>query len=280
MILIADSGSTKTQWALINSTGEMDQVFGSSGINPFLMSEDEIRNLLGKEVILPKETVSKIYFYGAGCSLEMKPRVENALQAVFQTEDMEVHSDLLGAARASCGQEEGIACILGTGSNSAYYDGEKIVRQTPSLGFILGDEGSGCHLGKRLISDLLKSQLSEEISKAFHARYVTDQAQVLERVYRQAFPNRFLAQFAVFLHENIHYPEIKHLVADCFRQFIHRNLLQYPDIKILPVHFTGSIAWFFKEILQEVLKENQLHVGKIRQHPMEGLIEYHSLSIS
>jgi Predicted N-acetylglucosamine kinase len=276
MILIADSGSTKTHWVALNEAREVAGEQITSGINPFLLSVEEVQHLLKKEVEIPEEKISVLYFYGAGCTPEKQESMQILLKRFFQAETVEVHSDLLGAARSLCQDEKGIVGILGTGSNSCYYDGKKIAQQTSSLGFILGDEGSGSYLGKRLISDLLKSQLPREIADAFQEKYRLDQSQVLERVYRLPFPNRFLAGFAVFLRENIHYPEIRKLVSEGFQQFIQRNLLQYPDVKKLPVHLTGSIAWGFREILEEVLKEEQLSLGRIRQKPMDGLIEYHS----
>lgn len=276
MILIADSGSTKTHWVLMNKTGEIKQEKVTSGINPFLLTEKEIREQLDREMNDFDKAVSKIYFYGAGCIGEKQKLMQNLLSDFFQIETIEVYSDLFAVAHSLCQKEEGIACILGTGSNSCYYDGKQVVQQTPSLGFILGDEGSGSYLGKRLISDWLKGQLSEKLSEAFQEKHQLTQSQVLEQVYRQPFPNRFLAGFTVFLRENIHYPEVESLIAESFRQFIRRNLLQYPKVKELPIHFTGSIAWIFQDILKDVLIEEELQLGKILRQPMEGLIEHHS----
>lgn len=280
MILIADSGSTKTHWCLMTESGQSSEFF-TDGINPFFQTSDAIKNSISNQ-LLPQIAhlmwvgqVTAIYFYGAGCTPEKSPYVEDALSACFKkAEHIEVQSDMVGAARGILGKNEGVACILGTGANSCLFDGEKIVKNVPALGFILGDEGSGAVLGKRLVSDLLKNQLSDELKEKFLAEYNVTQADIIENVYRKPFPNRYLATFAKFCSANIENPLIKKLVYDHFDYFVKRILTQYPA---LPVGFIGSIAYYFQDILKQVLADNGMQCGNILQGPMEGLKEYHKL---
>lgn len=274
MILIADSGSTKTSWCLLNSTSDV-QHFTTAGINPYHTGQEEIIVLLQQEFQILKDKVSEIYFYGAGCTVEKSPLVKEALNRYFGTDLIEVNSDLLGAARSLCHSSEGIICILGTGSNSCYYDGKSIVKNVPSLGFILGDEGSGSELGKMLLSDILKNQLPEVLIYEFHKTYVLSAAEAIENVYRRPYPNRYLAGFVPFIASHIESIEMKKLVQKSFSGFIQRNVLQYEKAKELPIHFTGSIAYHFKKELEEVLESFGLKLGRISKEPMDGLISYY-----
>lgn len=274
MILIAESGSTKTDWYLLSHSSE-NLLAQTSGINPYFLSKKQIFELLSNELPWENEIPGKIYFYGAGCTPEKQGFMRETLSQYFQTENIEVYSDLLAAARSLCQKKEGIACILGTGSNSCYYNGENIVQNVSPLGFILGDEGSGAVLGKKLLGDVLKKQLPETIVRDFHQTYGLETANILERVYRQPAPNRFLAQFAPFLHKHIQDPSIANLVNTSFREFILRNVGQYKNSDSLPIHFTGSIAFNFQENLKQILTELGFIVGTISQNPMDGLIEYH-----
>ena len=273
--LIADSGSTKTDWCLITENQSIQ--ISTPGINPFFQNEQEIKQLLCEE-LLPKIQVSPInhiHFFGAGCigksacNLLYRP-----LHELFYTSDIEIASDLLGTARSLCGNRSGIACILGTGSNSCLYDGKNITRNIPPLGFILGDEGSGNSLGKRLISDCLKGILPTGITQQFLNKYHLTQADILQSVYQESFPNRYLASFTPFLSENIQVPEIRQLVEECFRAFFERNLQLY-NIPNAEVHFTGSIAWHFKEILHRLSKQYGFIIKNITRRPIEGLIRYY-----
>ena len=221
MILIADSGSTKTDWVLCDK-GEIITRIKTQGINPTIQETGDILAVLENELAgkIDADTPESIYFYGAGCAYEnANKRMLTALEATFKTKDIHINSDLLAAARALCGHEEGIACILGTGSNSCLFDGEKIIDNTPSLGFILGDEGSGAHLGRQLVSDCIKKQLSSKLREQFFNRYQLDKATILERVYHAPLPNRWLASFTPFLCENRKDPEIHTLLKKCFKQF-------------------------------------------------------------
>ena len=276
MHLIADSGSSKTNWSLTDGKSVLKEI-DTLGINPFYQNEleisEEIENRLKPKV--GNFSLKSITFYGAGCSFpEKKALVANALGKHFPDAVIEVQSDLLGAARSLFGKKDGIACILGTGSNSCYYDGHQIVENVSPLGFMLGDEGSGAVLSKTLVADCLKKQLPEHLSKKFFEQYDLTPAVIMEYVYKKPFPNRFLAQFTPFLSENIEEPAIYNIVYQGFESFFKRNILQYPEGK--KVGFIGSVAHHFREILEEVAKNQGFTVSKIEQNPMSGLVAYHT----
>jgi N-acetylglucosamine kinase-like BadF-type ATPase len=274
MILIADSGSTKTNWSLIDKDLSI-QTCITDGINPFFLTEKAIMDLLKQKFTLPLEDITAVYFYGAGCTPEKSPLVFEVLSAFFHSCSIEVNSDLLAAARSLCDDKEGIACILGTGSNSCYYDGEKIVSTISPLGYILGDEGSGAVLGKKLIADILKNQLPDVVVHDFYLMYRLSPAGIMDSVYRRPFPNRFLAQFVPFISGHITLLEMQELVKNSFAEFIERNIFQYRKAGRLPVHFTGSIAYCFKDMLDEVCSRFNLQTGNVTKEPMPGLIKYH-----
>lgn len=275
MKLIADSGSTSTHWALIFPNGEQKEIF-TKGINPFLQTEDEIFNLLKLEFNYSIKDKIDIYFYGAGCAnIEKNSIVENGLLKYFPDANVVVNSDMMGACRAMLKNSEGIISILGTGSNSCFYDGEKIVKNVSPLGFILGDEGSGAYLGRKLLSDILKNQLSKEIQNLFFEKYNTSQAEIQENVYKKAFPNRYMAGYTRFLAENIKLNEIENIVIEGFSEFIKRNILQYENSRNYPLNFVGSVAYIFKDQLKTVVESFGFKIGKIVQNPIEDLIEYH-----
>ena len=233
-----------------------------------------------RENVLPslgQVPIRGIYFYGSGCTPENAPAVKEALQTVFPLETIDVHSDLIAAAHALCGREEGIACILGTGSNSCEWNGTRVIKHISPLGFILGDEGSGAALGKQLVSDALKNRLTEGLKEALLEEYGLTPALVIDKVYRQPFPSRFLASLSPFLLKHITDPSIRGLVENNFSDFFERNVMQY-DYQKKKVHFVGSIAWHYATMLKEVAAEKGIQVGKIAQSPIDGLIEYHMLS--
>ncbi|MDR0546610.1 MAG: ATPase [Dysgonamonadaceae bacterium] len=275
MILIADSGSTKTKWAKISPSSGIE-ICVTSGLNPFFTDETGILRILNQEFSLPKSNIEAIYFYGAGCIPGKIDGLKTCLSTYFQTTTIEIESDLMAAARSLCGRQAGIACILGTGSNSCYYDGTKIAEQTPALGYVIGDEGSGAALGKQLLSGIFKKQLPASIRTAFHQQFALNQPDIIEKVYRQPYPNRFLAQFTPFIVEQLSKPAMAALVDKCFSDFVQRNLLQYTFIQQLPVHFTGSVAYYLKSRLEKVLHDFNLQSGKVTSDPMEGLIHYHT----
>lgn len=284
MILIADSGSTKVHWCLMAANGHTAE-FITDGINPLFQTSDAMRNSICNQLLpqmasmLWAGTVSHVFFYGAGCTPEKSPFVEKAIEGVFKKAKVFVASDMLGATRGLLGHEKGVACILGTGSNSCLYDGEQIIKNVPSLGFILGDEGSAATLGKRLVSDLLKNQLGDDLKERFLSQYAINQADVIEHVYRQPFPNRWLANLARFCAENIDDPRIHDLVYDHFAQFVKRNISQYytteEQKQSMPVGFVGSIAFYYRPVLEQVMSDYGFRVGQILQDPIPGLVEYH-----
>ncbi len=262
---------------MLTASGQRSE-FKTEGINPYFQTEEDIRSNVA-DTLLPQMgqllwvgSVTKIYFYGAGCTPEKSPVVASALKAVFRHAQVEVYSDMMGAARALLKHSEGVACILGTGSNSCHYDGEKFVKNVPALGFILGDEGSGAVLGKRLVADLLKNQLTNDLKELFLKEYNLTQADIIDRVYRQPFPNRYLASLSKFCADHLDNPMIRELVYEHFQTFVKRILRQYPSV---PVGFVGSIAYYYKPILTQVLANNHIQVADIVQSPMEGLIAYH-----
>lgn len=287
--IIADSGSTKTDWAVLRD-GHLIATARTAGLNPFQMSGSEIEAELSAHLLpaLPAEVTNKqdspaphpataamqveLHFYGAGCTPEKQPVVERALRAVLSAITLcEVASDMLGAARAVCGDKPGIACILGTGSNSCAYDGHDIVKNVPALGFILGDEGSGAVMGKTLVADVLKSQLPKHVCDRFFSKYRLTQADIIDRVYRQPKPNTFLASFVPFLEENIAEPAIERLVKDSFRAFIRRNVMQYDGYSRLPIGFVGSIAAVYRRQLEAVATEEGITLGRIIKAPLDAL---------
>jgi glucosamine kinase len=276
MILIADSGSTKTAWGLVDSNTKEASYIMTGGINPLYQQKHEIIQLLQQELTLGIGNNVDIHFYGAGCiSPHVNDIVISALNSVFPGSSVTIETDMMAAARSLCQSNEGIACILGTGSNSCYYDGSNIVTNISPLGYVLGDEGSGAVLGKRFIGDLLKNQLPKSMTHRFLEQYDFTPAQIVESVYKKPFPNRFLAQFTLFIHDHIYEPALKSLVKNCFNEFFNRNIRQYVQAERLPVHFTGSIAFIFKDLLMESAFECGFVTGTITKSPMEGLVRYH-----
>lgn len=279
MILIADSGSTKTDWSVVKCGQPIKQV-QTKGLNPFFLSEEETGNEISTALLpqLETDTFDAVYFYGAGCTAEKSPSVKKILASLLKVSGtIEVCTDILAAARALCGREPGIACIIGTGSNSCYYDGEKIEHNVPPLGFILGDEGSGAVLGKLLVGDILKDQLSPELKERFLRQFELSPADIIERVYRKPFPNRFLASLSPFLAQHIHEPVIHSLVLKSFKAFFKRNVMQY-DYLNHKAHFIGSVAYCYQEVLVEAAAATDVRMGTIMKSPMQGLIEFHTSS--
>ena len=279
MILIADCGSTKIDWCVVNDGKVVEQIF-TSGINALLMTEEQIRETLAAELAekVKGYAIESVYYYGAGCLFDdISANVRRAIAHNVPTaKTIEVHSDLLAAARALCGQNEGIACILGTGSNSCYYNGKEIVDNVSPLGYILGDEGSGAVLGKLLVGDVLKNQLPKELCEKFLAEYDLDRQKIIEGVYKKPAANRFLASLSPFLIKNIEEPAIHRLVLNAFKSFFVRNIENYSNYKSMPVSFVGSVAFYYKDVLAEAAKALDIIIGTIIKSPMEGLVKYHS----
>lgn len=278
MILLADSGSTKTDWCLVDGRTTVARV-RTRGTNPFFQSSDEIADEIASALIpqLPSAEVDDVFFYGAGCTAEKQSVLADALSRHLSVSGrLEVATDMLAAARSLCGHEPGIACILGTGSNSCAYDGTVITKNVSPLGFILGDEGSGAVLGKTLVGDILKEQLPRHIIEKFNDKFHLTAADIIERVYRQKLPNRFLASLVPFLGENIADESVERLVVDSFRRFLVRNVKLYDGWDRLPIGFNGSIAYYYRPQLVKALQAEGMTLGRIVQAPMDGLIEYHT----
>ena len=277
MILIADSGSTKTDWVLLDPQGTLISRMQTVGINPFHQSETEIATVLAT---LNVERVDAVFFYGSGVRPELKPVMKQLLARRFpQALTIEAESDLLGAARALCGREQGIACILGTGSNSCLYDGQQIVENTPPLGYVLGDEGSGAVLGRNFLNAIYKGILPESLREAFEREYEMTVADVVRKVYREPLANRWMASLSVFIQKNIIlYPELSNLVMNGFRDFIQWNILTYHRAD-LSLSATGSIAYYYQTELAHAASLEGLRLHRIEASPMEGLMRYHIESV-
>ena len=283
MILTADSGSTKCHWALVEGKGasEESKIIETRGINPVTCSSEQVKEIIA-EGLLPQikaTEVEGIYFYGAGCIANAPATLElqRTLQEIFpQATTIVVATDMLGAAHALCGHDKGIVCILGTGSNSAFYDGEQLAKNVPPLGYILGDEGGGANLGKTFVSNALKGLMPSEIVDLMYEECQTSYAQIIESVYRKPNANRYLASFVPFMARHRDRAEIRRCIDLAFDNFIERNLLQYPDVEKLPINFVGSIAAVFEQELTEALGRHSLTLGKIERSPIGGMVKYHT----
>lgn len=277
MNLIADSGSTKTAWCLFCGS-QIIKRFESVGLNPFFQTEKEIEIQLN-EALLPQivgNNVENIYFYGAGCADPVKNNaLEKLLKLVVGAKEAFVASDMLGAARGLLGREKGIACILGTGANSGVYNGDNLIKGVYAGGYILGDEGSGGVLGKLLISDWVKKQMPQDIYDALTEEYGLTYLGIVDRVYKQPFPNRWLAQFTKFMSVHRNNAYIHNLLVEAFKAFFNRNIKQYDEWETLEVGFVGSVAFYFKEELTEAADACGIKLGKIMQNPIAGLVKYH-----
>ncbi len=278
-ILIADSGSTKTDWAFVdNQTGNYQSV-QSAGINPFYQTTEEIIPVLQSQVLPAIHgQIQEIHFYGAGCADEKSGMpVTNALKRCFPAANVvEVASDMLGAARGLCGHEPGLACILGTGANNALFDGSRITHSIGSLGFWLGDEGSGSYLGKTLVVHYLQNELPAGLQARFVNEYPgLDRLTVLDHAYKKPYPNRYFASYSKFIAENRTHEFMQALLGNAFGLFVKKYVLKHANAAQYPVHFTGSIAYYYQDILRRVLENNGLQTGRILKSPLEGLIDYH-----
>lgn len=279
MKLIAESGSTRTEWALVEDNHLVQRVF-TEGLNPFFQTRREISRSvrLGLPESFFKKKLDQVYYYGAGCSSYEKKNILGAsLVAQFKT-SIQVESDLLAAARGLFKCEAGIACILGTGSNSCFYDGKIIVKNVKAAGYILGDEGSGAVLGKLFLADLLKGLAPKELANEFHEKFRISVNDVMESVYNLPFPNRFLGTIAYFLGDYMDNEYVYNLLTNNLRSFFNRNVCQYDYINY-PIRFVGSLAYAYPDILQEVAQEFGVEIDVIEETPMNGLIEFHSMNI-
>ncbi len=270
MILIADSGSTKTDWRLIDEQKNIHQ-FQTQGLNPYFQTSEQIAEIIQQELLsqFPQtinycESNFSIFFYGAGCKADdKKTLVKNVLLKLFPSAEVYVESDMLGAARALCGRSAGIAAILGTGSNTCYFDGDKILENRTSTGFILGDEGSGAHIGKTFIQAFLNEELPLELSIRFQERFKLSKDDIIDAVYRKPLPNRFLASFSKFVYQNQKDDFILKMLIDCFEQFFDKHICKYSQHKIHSLNCVGSVAFYYSNILRGVAEKKGVRIGTI-----------------
>ena len=283
MILIADSGSTKTHWAVLRGGCVEPLRVKTQGLNPLNFSDAEMDSVLRRE-LLPRLSearigggeVTEVDFYGAGCTPEQSPRVAACLQRLFPGARISVESDLLGAARAALGHGAGIACILGTGANSCVYDGRRITDHIPPLGYILGDEGSGAVLGRNFLNGILKGWLATALRDEFLAETGQGYADIIARVYRQPLANSYLASIAPFIHRHVGEPSVRQLVADNFDAFFRFNVLRYQS-PLRQMACVGGMAYHFKDILSGVAQSHGFQLTRVLESPIEGLMEYHGM---
>ena len=277
MIFIADSGSTKADWKILQDEGEIMN-HSTHGFNPFFQNSETIEKTLladfNNQFDLAK--ASKVFFYGAGCSDTYRCNiVEKALQSIFPNAIIKVHHDLLASARALCGTKPGIACILGTGSNSCLYDGFEIIDNVTNVGSLIGDEGSGSHLGKELLRGYFYREMPNEIKEAFEQYCPDGKREILNKTYDNPTPNVYLASFSKFLSSHKSHPYVQNLVFKCFDEFIVRHVQKYEGNLNLKIHFVGSVAYHFKNILEIVLASHNLEIGKVIKKPIEDLTKFH-----
>ena len=273
--LIADSGATKTEWCLLGGTRK--KTILTQGISTYFLTGKEIADVLAKE-LKPKikGNIDEIHFYGTGLFDPANRRImKRVLREVFPGSKANVDDDITAAARALCGHKKGIACNLGTGTFSCYYNGKKIVKSRPGPGYVLGDEGSGAYLGKKVLQYYLYEIFDEDLKYLFDKKYNTNRAEILQNVYRKPFPNRYLASFALFLAENRGHYMVENILEDGLNDFFFYHLIKYPEIWKLPVNFVGSIAFGFRDVLQQLCNNYEFELGKVIKRPMEGLVDFY-----
>lgn len=277
MFLLIESGSTKTDWVVLDQGKE---VFRNQtiGMNPFLCTHEDYDKIINNDLQLDidKDAIKRIVFYGAGVKDNSKAQyLGKSLKKYFTKAKVSVNSDILGAAISVCGNEKGVCCILGTGSNSAYYNGEKIAKQVPSLGYIVGDEGSGSHLGKKVLQYYFYQTFDEQLSEAFHNKYGDNLTEILDHIYKCPFPNRYLASFALFLSEHRGHYMVENIIEDSMIEFHQKHVLKYRESWKYPIHFIGSIADAFKDVILNLHASYGIETGIIAKSPLEGLIAYY-----
>jgi len=273
--LIADSGSTKCEWCLL--TDDKKKKIITQGISPYFLTEEQVHELLKKELVKKISVeVDEVHYYGTGLGNPDNVKfIKRILKKVFPAATIEASIDLLAAARAVCEHKKGVACILGTGANSCYYNGKRIVKNSPGLGYVLGDEGSGAYLGKKVVQHFLYNTFDEDLMMRFKKEFNTSMNEILENVYKKPQPNRYLASFTIFLAENRGHYMIENIIEDGLNDFFFTHLYKYRESWLYPISFVGSVAFGFKDVLKSLCETYELELGKILKHPMEGLIEYH-----
>jgi glucosamine kinase len=275
--LIADSGATKCEWCLLENG--KSTIIQTQGISPYFLTLEQIISLLQNEIIpkIKNKNVDEIFFYGTGLSNKNNVAIiKKAFKKVFNKTTIEINDDLLAAARALCGNDKGIACILGTGCNSGYYNGNKIVKNSPGLGYILGDEGSGAYLGKKVIQYYLYKTFDDELMTRFEKDFNTNKNEILESVYKKPMPNRYLASFTSFLVDNRGHYMIENIIEDGLNDFFFNHLCKYGESWTMPINFIGSVSFGFRDVLKELCNSYEFELGKVLKKPMSGLIHYHN----
>lgn len=276
-LLLVESGSTKTDWCLLRK-GKKTLHFRTGGINPYLLSPAEVLSLLETELAWEwdKHPIDAIAYYGAGAGNPTKQQeLHETLYTYFRVKKIEVQCDMMAAARGMCGDEKGIVCILGTGSNSCYYNGKKIQDKHASLGYIAGDEGSGNYMGKRVLQYYAYHTFDTELTMAFEQHFGNDVSQIVHKLYREPFPNRYLATFVQLLKENRGHFMVENIVEDCLNEFFYHHILKYRQSLKLPIYFTGSVACEFEDVIRTLCDQYELEPGKVEKSPLEGLVKYH-----
>lgn len=276
VMLIADSGATKCEWCWLQNSEQKRVV--TTGINPYFLSVSQIVDLLQKELLpsLPDKAPHQIFFYGSGLGNEdNKATIQAALAQHFPTSSLYMDTDIFASARAACGDTKGVVCILGTGSNTCYYDGENIRKNIPGTGYVLGDEGSGTYLGKKVLQHYLYNMFDDDLQARFDAMFTASRKDILENVYRKVLPNRYIASFTKFLAENRGHYMVENIIEDGLNDFFFQHICKLAESWTSPVHFTGGVAFGFRDILGELCKTYQFTLGNIVQNPLEGLIRFH-----
>ena len=282
MLLLADSGSTKTDWRVVDEDGNQVTSVVTEGLNPYFVSQEKIASTVREKVLPAAKNIEKVFFYGAGCGLPVKANVvREALDTTIRARNTsEVCGDILGAARSLLQGDAGIACILGTGANSCMYDGREITNIMPSLGYMFSDWGSGTVMSKDLIALLLQEKLPPSMLTDFHDTYKLGRPEILDHIYNKPMPNRFLASFTPFLLKYAEVPECKEIILGNFTKYFFYYVLRFPLGKKSPkVSFTGSIAYRFESYLRQVANDFDIQIESVVQHPMDGLAKYHCVTV-
>jgi len=276
MILIVDSGSTKTDWRLVKNNEE-NLSFETIGFNPYFIDSASILNeLTGSKLAEIRKDVTQVFFYGAGCSSKDKCKVIfNPLNTFFCNARIEVEHDMLAAARATCGKEKGMVAILGTGSNSCLYNGHTITENVAALGYLLGDNGSGADIGKTFIKAFLGKELPSVVEQDFNEQYGLNITDILDAVYKQALPNRFLAGFSLFVHQHLDNPSIVKMVEQRFDLFFEKNICNYSNYQDYPLHLVGSIAANYQPLIEKIAAKYSVKIGSVIKQPIKELVKYH-----
>lgn len=274
--LIADSGATKCEWIFLKNGRKKS--FTTGGISPYFMAAEQIDHLLATELLpnIRKTNIDAVHFYGTGLgNADNLAAIKRSLKQLFPQSSISLNTDLVAAARALCGSDSGLACILGTGSNSCFYNGKKIVKNSPGLGFILGDEGSGAYLGKKVVQYYLYNTYDRDLRARFDARFETNSKEILENVYRNPLPNRYLASFAIFLAENRGHYMVEEILERGLKDFFEQHLTKYKEAARYPINFIGGIAFGFHDILENLCEVHGWQLGSVMKTPLEGLVAYH-----